>query len=58
MNRKDIENKINALSSNLGIQLDTLSAITSLQQHTKYAEDQMDVLIIQTQKHSIKEIWC
>ena len=42
LNRKDIENKINALSSNLGIKLDTLSAITSLQQHTKYAEDQMD----------------
>ena len=58
LNRKDIENKINALSSNLGIQLDTLSAITSLQQHTKYAEDQMDSSPYPNPKYLIKKIWC
>lgn len=42
LNRKDIETKINTLSSNLGIQLDTLIAVTILQQHTKYAEAQME----------------
>ena len=41
-NRKDVETKINTLSTNLGVQLDTLSTITTLQQHTKYAEAQMD----------------
>ena len=42
LNRKDVEAKINTLSTNLGVQLDTLSAIATLQQHTKYAGAQMD----------------
>ena len=42
LNRKDVEAKINTLSTNLGVQLDTLSAIATMQQHTKYAGAQMD----------------
>ena len=44
LNRKDIQTKVELVALGLGVNLDTLTSAATLQQHTKYAEMQMDTL--------------
>jgi serine phosphatase RsbU (regulator of sigma subunit) len=44
LNRKDVQTKVQSIVRGLGVELDTLASVATLQQHTKYAELQMDTL--------------